>query len=182
MLMIGLRGVIRRRPFLVPARTGFWLMAVVFGPTLMSPLRFWFEGGVEPLAIASLIISLMMCAALLVMLWKQTTGYMVFGVREEPFREVLHSTLGKLNLPFDESLSRLRLTTLDADLQVGIQPWMGTAHLRMKQPQHAAIFRQIVDSLRRDFAAGTAAQFDATMCSVYIVLGFLVFATSIFIF
>lgn len=155
-------------------------MALLFGPTLMSPLRFGFDGGVESLGIALLIISFLMCAVLLVMLWKQTSGYMVFGVREEPFRQVLHSTLRKLNIPFDESLSRLRLTTLDADLHVGIQSWMGTAYLRMKQSQHADTFRNIVDSLRKDLA-GTTAQFDATMCSFYIIFGVLGLAASIFI-
>lgn len=180
MLAIGLRGVIGRRPFLVSARTGFWLMALVFGPTLLSPLRFWFIGDIEPSGIAMLVISLLMCTVLLVMLWKQTSGYMVFGVKEEQFRQILHSTLKKLNFPFDESLSRLRLTTLDADLQVGIQAWMGTAYLRMKQPQHTSAFRKIVDSLRKDFAS-TTAQFDATMCAFYILFGVFGLAASIFL-
>jgi hypothetical protein len=180
MLAIGLRGVIRRRPFLVPARTGFWLMALLFVPTLLSPLRFWFIDDVEPSGIAMLVISLVTCTVLLIMLWKQTSGYMVFGVSEEQFRQVLHTTLKELNLPFDESLSRLRLTTLDADLQVGIHAWMGTAYLRMKQSQHVGTFRKVVDSLRQDFA-GTTVEFNATMCSFYIVFGVFGLAASIFI-
>jgi hypothetical protein len=130
------------------------------------------------------VISLLVCAVLLVMMWKQTAGYMVIGVAEEPFRNSLLNTLRKLNLPFEESLSRVRLTTLEADLQVGIQPWMRTAYLRMKQPQHADTFTKVVDSLRKDFA-GSTAQFDATtMCSfyIYIVFGILFLAASIFIF
>jgi hypothetical protein len=183
MLVIGLRGVIWRKPLLVPARSGFWLMALVFGPTLLGPLRFWFDGGVEPFGIASLVVSLLLCALLLVMIWKQTSGYMVFGVGEERFRRSLQITLNNLNLPFEESLSRVRLTTLQADLHVGIQPWMGTAYLRMKQAQHSDTFRKVVDSLRKDFA-GTTAQFDATMCSFYfyIVFGVLGLAASIFMF
>jgi len=106
---------------------------------------------------------------------------MVFGVREEPFRQVLHRTLNKLDLPFDESLSRLRLTTLDADLQVGIQPSMGTAHLRIKKNEHADTFKKIVDSLREDFA-GSTGQFDTTMCSIYVVFGVLLLVASTFMF
>ncbi len=181
MLVIGVRGVIGGKPFLVPARSGFWLMALVFSSTLLSPLRFWFDGGIEPFGIASLVVPLVLCALLLVMIWKQTSGYMVFGVKEEGFRKSLQTILNKLNLPFEESLSRVRLTTLQADLQVGIQPWMGTAYLRMKQHQHADTFKKVVDSLREDFA-GSTAQFDATMCLFYIVFGVLILAASVFVF
>jgi len=154
-------------------------MALVFVPSLLPPLRFWFADGVERPGVTFFVISLLLCALTLVVLWKQTSGYMVFGVGEETFRRLLQSALRKLNLPFEESLSRLRLTTLNADLQVNIASWTGTAYLRMKQPQHADTFGKVLDSLREDFA-GTTVQFDPTICSFYIVLGFLGLAMSFF--
>jgi hypothetical protein len=180
MLVIGLRGLIGRRPFLLPARSGFWLMVLVFVPTLLSPFRFWLDGGIESQGLSSLLVSLLMVAVLLIMVWKQTSGYMMVGLGEESFRQALQNTLKKLNFPFEESLSRVRLTTLEADLQVNIQSWMGTAYLRMRQPQHADSFRRIVNSLREEIAASTA-QLNLTMCSFYIAFGILALAASVFI-
>jgi hypothetical protein len=180
MLAIGLRGLIGRRPFLLPARSGFWLIVLLFVPPLLSPLPFSIVDGIESRGLVSFLITLLMVAVLLTMVWKQTSGYMVFGVGEDPFRYSLQTTLKKLNLPFEESLSRVRLTTLEADLQVGIQSWMATAYLRMKQPQHIDSFKRIINSLREDVATANA-QFNPTMCYFYIVFGILALAAAVFI-
>jgi len=91
-----------------------------------------------------MIISLIMCAALLVMLWKQTSGYMVFGVREEPFspRFAQHSQKNLTSLSTNHSRgfgSRHLTLTCKWVSKLGWE----LLYLRMKQSQHAHTFRKV---------------------------------------
>ena len=56
-----------------------------------------------------------MFVVILVMFWFQMRGYMVYGVSAEAFRNCLRRTLDKLNLPYQESFSSIRLETVDAN-------------------------------------------------------------------
>jgi hypothetical protein len=178
MMWIGLRVVLQKRPFLVSARYGFWIMFLLFAPGLVTGIGYLVNNNLKTGDIASLIVVTLMLLVMLLMVWKQTEGYAVYGVDEALFRDALHRTLRRLQLPWEESISRLRLITLEADLEISIQSWMGTAYLHMKRSQHTAVFKRIIESLREDIASSPA-KYSPTMSVLYLAFGILSLAASI---
>ena len=67
------------------------------------------------------------------MMWYQLKGYVAYAVTDTSFREALLAALQKLQYPHEETLSTIRLTSIDADLQVAVQSWMGAGVIKVKQ-------------------------------------------------
>lgn len=138
-LVIGLKGIITRRPFLVSNKWLLYFMFVVLIPTILlflflpvttSFLLKWFNPAVF--------------TVVLVMMYIMLKGYSAFGVSDITFREALITTLEKLQLSHEETLSSIRLTSVEADLQVSIHSWIGTGMIKVKQREHRALLTQIV--------------------------------------
>lgn len=111
------------------------------------------------------------------------TGYMIFGVSDETFREALTSALNKLNLPYEETISKIKLTGLNADLQAAVASWMGTAQIRIKQWQHVRYAKDIANSMD-DYYKNNSVKVNNIAFIVYLILGIFtiafVFAFAIF--
>jgi hypothetical protein len=118
------------------------------------------------------VINLVLMIVLVFVFWRQMTGYMVFGVYDETFRDALTSTLNKLNIPFQETISKIRLVELDADLQAAVMAWMGTAQIRIKQRKHAHYMKQIADGMNEYYVA-TPVKVNNIAFIVYLILGIL---------
>ena len=88
---------------------------------------------------------------ILLMMWYQLKGYVAYAVTDTSFREALVAALQKLQLPYKESLSVIRLTSVDADLQVAVQSWMGTGTIKVKQREHRAVLREVVTAMNDYF-------------------------------
>ena len=54
-------------------------------------------------------------------------------------------------MPYEESLSSIRLTSVEADLQVAIQSWMGTGQIKVRQVRHRALLKEIVQVMNDYF-------------------------------
>jgi hypothetical protein len=146
---IGLWGLLNRRPLVFPARQLMWFLLLCYLPiTVQSfvPLLNS-RGHVEPFFIFLPFVQITMIVLLVFVFWRQMTGYMIFGVSDDTFRDGLISALTKLNLPFKETISKIKLTELDADLQASVASWMGTAQIRMKQPQHLHYAQEIAGEM-----------------------------------
>ena len=100
-------------------------------------------------------------------------GYAVLGVTNESFRQALYAVLGDLGLPFEERLSKLRLTSLNADLEANVNSWMGAASFRIKQREHQKTLEQIAEGLRIYFA-GSHVSINMVTCVFYIILAVIV--------
>ena len=144
-LVIGLRGILTKRPFLISQR---WVLSVMFAALipailvhLLTPGESNFMNWLFPLAFG--VILLMMCY--------QMRGYMAYAVTDMSFRDALLEALQKLQLPYEESLSLIRLTSIEADLQVSVQAWMGTGLIKVKQRAHRAVLREIVNAMNEHF-------------------------------
>ena len=175
-LAIGLRGLIGRRPFLFPSRVMFALMTLCFLPSIYLSLDLLFDRTTGAVRYDGLFNPLMF-AVILVMFWIQMRGYMVYGVSAESFGASLRKVLEKLNLPFQESFSSIRLQSVGADLQASVQSWMGTAQLRIKPQKQEATLRAIAGALRGEFA-GTQAQASLTIFIFYVLAGLFMLATA----
>ena len=77
-------------------------------------------------------------------------GYVAYGIINTSFREVLLTTLEKLQLPYEITLFTIRLTSVEADLQVSTQSGMGV-QIKVKQRQHHSQLAGIVDAMNEHF-------------------------------
>lgn len=165
-LFIGLRGILTKRPFLISQRWFLSLMCAIFIPIILLqfslpfPGDFSIMGWLQPLLFG--IILLMMCY--------QMRGYMAYAVTDTSFREALVRALEKLQLPYEESLSLIRLTSIEADLQVSVQGWMGTGLIKVKQRAHRAALREIVKTMNEHFRMSVVST-NMISCVFSVVIG-----------
>ena len=168
-LVIGLRGLLIKRPFLISQRWFLSMMFAVFIPTILQffflrlPSGFNLINWLNPLIFG--FILLMMCY--------QMRGYMAYAVTDTSFREALVEALQKLQLPYEESLSLIRLPSIEADLQVSVQGWMGTGLIKVKQRAHRSVLKEIVNAMNEYFRMSSAPT-NMITCVFFLVLGIFV--------
>ena len=169
-LIIGLRGILTKRPFLLSNRWLLALMFVTFLPAIFPKLFFALPGmdltemdlmdWLNPAIF--IVILVMMCFAL--------KGYAAYGVTDTSFREALLAALEKLQLPYEETLSTMRLTSIDADLQVSIQSWMGAGMIKVKQREYRSLLTEIVAEMNRQFSVSST-PIKLTPCIFFLIFG-----------
>ncbi len=171
-LTVGLRGILTKRPFLISQRWFLSIMCAIIIPTILLPSLLSFPGDFfmrwgSPLMFG--FILLMMCY--------QMRGYTAYAVTDTSFREALLEALQKLQLPYEESLSLIRLTSIEADLQVSVQGWLGTGLIKVKQRAHRSVLREIVNAMNEYFRISSVPTNMITcVCSV-VIGGFMVIFT-----
>ena len=189
--VIALRGIITRRPFLVSYRWLLCLNFVFFIPSILLflfiPVTFLSEtslpGESSFLLLAKWLMPVVFTVGLVIgcFLFK---GYSAYGVSDITFREALLKTLEKLQLSYEETLSSIhltsirhtliRLTSVDADLQVGVVSWMGSGIIKIKQREHRTLLKQIVSEMNTYFRM-SATPSNLTPCIIELVFVILMF-------
>ena len=165
--VIGLRGILIKRPFLVSSR---WLLSVMFVGLIPAILIPPFLPGDVPFIIKWLnpaiftVVLVMMCFAL--------KGYAVYAVTDTSFRDALLTSLQKLDLPYEETISTIRLTSVEADLQVSIQSWVGAGQIKIKQRGHGSLLTEIATAMNKHFQISSA-DTNLTPCIFFLVMGIL---------
>ena len=165
-LTVGLRGILTKRPFVISQRWLLSIMFVIFIPTtiLCSLVRFPGDSNLmswlAPLAFG--FILLMICY--------QMRGYSAYAVTDMSFRGALIEALQKLQLPYEESLSLIRLTSIRADLQVSVQGWLGTGLIKAKKRAHHSVLREIVNAMNEHFRMSPAPT-NMITCVFFLVAG-----------
>ena len=165
-LSIGLRAVLTKRPFLVSNRWWLSIMFVVFIPTILLNISISLPGNFDVIN----WVSPLLLVVVLLMMWYQQKGYTAYAVTDTSFREALLAALKKLQLPYEESLSVIRLTTIDADLQVAIQSWMGTGIIKVKQPRYNSVLKEVVNAMNEYFR-NSSVPTKMISCVFYLVTG-----------
>jgi hypothetical protein len=182
-LVIGLRGIVFKKPFLISARWLFILVLLGFSPGIFQFA--WlpkFSGGPGMLLALGWLIPVMFIV-ILIFLYLTLRGYTAFGVTDKSFRDGLLYSFRKLNLPHEETLATLRLPTIGADLQVSAQSWMGTGQVKMKQRQFSTVLRDIVNGMNEYYQSGAILEVNLACCIFYTVIGvFLAVLAGIFLF
>ncbi len=183
-LVIGLRGWISNKPFVISSR---WLLVLVL--LAMSPGLSQFVERARPVgepgALAALhwLLPIMLFVVLIFACFALRGGYTAFGITDASFREALLYSFNKLGLPYEETLSAIRLPTQGADLQVAVQSWVGTAQLKMKEREFGAVLKDIVNGMNEYYQSGTVAKVNLTCCIFFTIIGiFLAVFAGIFLF
>ena len=162
-LVTGLKGLLTKRPFIISNGWPLAMMFVFFGLMGLSSLMILDS---DPISWVSPIL----CVALLAMMWFQLRGYVVLAVTDTSFREALVAALQKLELPYEESLSVIRLTSVNADLQVAIQSWMGTGTVKVKQRTHRSVLQEVVNAMNEYFRTSSVST-NMVTCVIWVVVG-----------
>jgi hypothetical protein len=164
-LIIGLRGIITKRPFLISNKWMLWLMFIVFIPNILLVLFL-------PSSTSILIkwLNPVIFTVVLVMLCFALKGYVAYGVTDTSFREAMLAALEKLQLPYEEKLSAIQLTSVEADLQVSVQSWMGAGQIKAKQRQHHSQLAEIVAAMNEHFQISSS-PVNLISCVFFVVMG-----------
>ena len=164
-LIIGLRGILTKRPFLVSNKWLLWITFIVFIPNILLILFL-------PSSISILIkwLNPAIFTVGLVMLCFALKGYTAYGVTGTSFREAMLAALEKLQLPYERTLSTIRLSSVEVDLQVSVQSWMGAGVIKMKQREHRSLLTEIVTEMNVHFRVSSA-PINLLSCIFYVVIG-----------
>ncbi len=155
-LFLGLKVFLTKKPFLISAKYNFFVMLIAFATQLVIPISNFFdfsrlkEDKFDWFFLASPLFLIVLYSVLLIYLWKTMQGYQIIGVTEDTFRTSLQNVLRKLGLPFEERLSKMRLTSLETDLESSMNAWAGTATLKIKDAKYKEIEKKIAENLRRE--------------------------------
>ncbi|MDE2755013.1 MAG: hypothetical protein OXI92_00540 [Acidobacteriota bacterium] len=115
-------------------------------------------------------LPLLVFPVIAVVLWLQMKGYLAFAVTGKSFRDGLLAALEKLQLPYEESLSSIRLTSVEAELQVAIQSWMGSGQIKVKPGRHGPLLKKIVQAMKEHFRTATV-ETNMVSCAYFLILG-----------
>ncbi len=144
MIGLGVMGFIIRRPFVFSLFPMLMIFAALIPISILVIFFFNFPGDSDFNSITHIfmLVYLAYILFLIFMMLYQLLNYAVLGSNDETLRNALTYALEKLNLPYQETVSKIRLTGLNADLQVMNISWIGSANIRIKQFKH---FRSIRD-------------------------------------
>jgi hypothetical protein len=176
-IALGLYALIRRRPFVINSR---WLIAIVvvtMSPQVIESLSWGFfddRNLSSGLSFASLLL-LLSTVILICYIALQMRGYMVFGTTQESFRDALLSSLSKLNLKAEETLSSIRLPSVPAELQVAVYGWIGTGQLRLRNGGRPGLLADVAAGMSTYFNSARV-KMNMTTAAVYVILGILMSA------
>lgn len=160
---IGIRAILTKRPFLVSNRWLLSMFVVVLVPSIVLSLKS-FPGEIMNWTSSLLLV------VVLVMMWYQLKGYVAYAVTDTSFREALVAALQKLQMPYEESLSVIRLTSVNADRQVAVQSWMGTGTIKVKQRAHRSVLKEIVPVMN-EYYRTSAVSTNFVSCVFMVVAG-----------
>ena len=174
LLGTGLRGVVSRKPFLISARWIFALIMASFSPCILQPLLFWASSFRDGSIYGDVIPWLcpVVFALVLVFVWVSLRGYVAFAVTEQSFREGLLAALKEMNLPCEETLASVRIPSVEVDLQVAVQSWIGMGQLKAKQRGAGPLLGRIVAAMNSYYKT-TAVSVNLLCCVFYVLLGVL---------
>lgn len=171
LLVMGLRGIVTRKPFLISSRWPLGLMLLSFTPSALQP----FLLPEPPLAARSAMFSALrwggpvMFVILAVFMWFAMRGYTAIAVTNASFRAGLLASLEKLNIPHEETLGAMRLPSVGADLQVVVS-WIGIGQLKMKQRKPAGLLGDIARGMNEHYER-SAVPVNLTSCIFYVIMG-----------
>jgi hypothetical protein len=196
MIGIGLLGLLLRRPFAFSGRILAWFILMFLTALFMSAIAmlvdevvFWASekdiGSMLasfPSFLADHGLSSLMLIFVPLFLWviygRPISGYWVSAANERDIRRALIYALSKLELPFQETVSRIRLTSLDADLKANPVYGMGIAKIWIQPSRYRQQSKEIAAAANEYYKINTKMVPKTTSIS-YIIFGIFILVGSI---
>jgi hypothetical protein len=142
---MALKVLTARRPFLYNGNWSLGFVALAFSPWVIAIITLDMLS--DFVGMVAALVSLLMYAAVLVVFAKMAKGYVAIGVTDDSIRAAIHAALQELEIPFEETLTHIKLTSLELDLQVSVHSWMGTAQLRVKPSKGKSVLKEITKAI-----------------------------------
>jgi hypothetical protein len=174
---IGVWGLVKKRPFIFASHQLMWLILAMFIPSIIILFKILFVER-RHTSLFTTSTSVFQVALMLLMIfvfWRQISGYTILGTSDETFREALIYAVNKLNLPYQETISKIKLTSLNADLQVNVFSSTGTSQIHIKQRQHVRYTKDIASAMD-EYYKSNPVKVNDFIFSVYFFLGILMIA------
>ena len=169
LLFIGARVIASKRPIFMPSRFFFAFMVLAFSPQFVNAVNMSTNDLPGNMGLFQYLGPLMF-VCLLVYFWLQMKGYMAIGVSDDSFRDALHFSLNKNNLPFEEQLSVIKLTSINATLQIAIQSWIGAGQIKLKRSKDTKILPAIILGINQYYVENNIRPNNITSV-LYVVMG-----------
>ena len=167
-LIIGLRGIITKKPFLISSRWNLALFILCFSPSLISSFYLSKIANASSGNLAS--GGWMMYIVLIVFVFMVKQGsYVAFGITDSSLRDALLFVLKRMNITYEETLGNIKLPALSAEIQVSIQSWIGTGQIRVRGGNDKALLTNIVRGMNEYYQA-TDTKINMTICYFYIII------------
>ncbi len=146
-LGIGLKVFLSKRPVLFLSKWFFAILSLVYGPFFFSSLF-----ALEELSFSNLILPITLSVSIIIPLIR-LKGYTIIGITNDSFDNALKSALKQLNIPFEESFTRISLITKGIELQASILSSRGMGSLQIKKHSKAGneILKDIVQLMNDYF-------------------------------
>ncbi len=170
---IGIRVMAARRPLLFSAKWILAFLAVAFSPAVVLPL-----GMPSVSENPIMLINILIVVVVMIVMAIAIRGYIAMGITDESFRAALHNVLQKLDIPFEETLGHIKLTSHDLELQVAVQSWIGTAQIKMKQRSGKPVLDEIVKAVAEYYQTHET-KINKITPIFYIIMGVLMLAMGI---
>ncbi len=97
-------------------------------------------------------------------------GVLSVHVSADSLRRCLIGALEKNGLPYEEKLGTMGLPSLDTELQIAVQSWMGTGQLKTKGRAGKRELSRVITDMNADFRTGNY-ETNRLPCVIYLVLG-----------
>jgi len=168
-LFIGVKAVLSKKPVFIFSKYFYGLIVLAFLPLLINTADMISKGYSGKIGLI-MYLNPVLFVFLLVFFWFQMKGYMAIGISDDSFREAIHFSLNKNELPFEEKLSVMTLPSLNNELQVAIQSWIGSGQIKLKRSEKTGVLPKIIAAIDEYYATKniTANNFTSIF---YIVMG-----------
>jgi hypothetical protein len=164
---IGFKVIASKKPFFFSSKVLFAFAAISFSPQIIRPFETLFSTS----NLSSLsYLTLLMVIVVLGYFWFQMRGYIAIGISNDSFRNSLHYALNQNNINYEEQLSLIKLTSVDAEIEVSVQSWVGTGQITLKKSKDKYLLPTLVSSINEYFASNSF-KLNYTTSIFYIVLG-----------
>jgi hypothetical protein len=146
---MALKVLTARRPFLYNGNWSLGIVSLAFSPSLITMIMTieYDLFSYPPWVMVVALVSVLIYAAVLVFFSKMVKGYVAMGVTDDSLRAAIHAALQELEIPFEETLTHIKLTSLELDLQVSVHSWMGTAQFRVKPSKGKSVLKEITKAI-----------------------------------
>ncbi len=142
-IFIGVSVVLNKKPLLLNTKYIFAIMVFFLLPLLVM-IQDMASTGISPGLVT--LVSIIFVSSL-VFSWIQMNGYTAIGVSNDSLRTALHYSLKKNNLNFEEQLSVIKLTGIDATLKIEINSWNGVAKLKFEKNKDSSNLQKIIGGI-----------------------------------
>lgn len=177
LMFLSLKTLIGHRPLVAPSRWLFAFVCLAFLPIIASNIAmavvlytgFTMNTRMIPIPVIYSVILVF----LLWIQWRQLyqrNVYEVFAISDTYFREALLSAAGSLGFSIEETMSRLKIKESGQEMQVAINGWVGTAHLKSTGKESDEAVSQIAAAMAKYFQS-TPGNMNYIVSYFYLIMG-----------